>query len=164
MILFSLISSLILVDSVLYSTYVGYLGSLNHNLSWSNKDSRIFQKGESSLEYLWFFSFARDHGLYSHLINLLLSDLYIFHLKTALKVRRNVVLPSEFWSSLCPWQLIDLDMSNLNICFDFCFQLGLPLENNNKYSKLDTSKSMSYILKPNLRRKVFFFALQLFAW
>ena len=33
---------------------------------------------------------------------------------------------------LCPWQLIDLNVSNFEYLFDFV--LRLPAENNNKYS------------------------------
>ena len=42
------------------------------------------------------------------------------------------------------WEKIDLYVSNFEYLFDF-FQLRLPVEkNNNKYSKLDTSESMSF--------------------
>ena len=42
---------------------------------------------------------------------------------------------------LCPRQLMNLDVSNFEYLFWF-FPLRLPEENNNKYSKFDTSKSI----------------------
>ena len=49
-----------------------------------------------------------------------------------------------------------------NICFDF-FQLILPVENNNKYSKFDTSKSISCWRHKNtiFLSKLFFFEFNL---
>ena len=44
---------------------------------------------------------------------------------------------------LYPWQLINLDLSNFEYLFCL-FQLRLPVQTNKKYSKFDTSKSMSY--------------------
>ena len=40
------------------------------------------------------------------------------------------------------WLLIDLEVSNFEYLFWF-FQLPLPVENSNNYSKFDTSKNLS---------------------
>ena len=46
-----------------------------------------------------------------------------------------------------------------NICFDF-FQVGCLKKNNNKYSKFDTSKSMSYQGHKNLFQYLFFKSIE----